>query len=93
MQPVLREAPFPVHLVRVGSLFWLSLYESGAPRTAVTLSQQAVGRFAALFHAMLAEGIYLPPSAYEACFLSLAHTAADLERLAQGLRSALHTLR
>jgi glutamate-1-semialdehyde 2,1-aminomutase len=93
LQSVLREAPFPLHLVRAGSLFWLSLYESGAPRTAVTLSQQAVGRFAALFHAMLAEGIYLPPSAYEACFLSLAHTAADLERFAQGLRSALHTLR
>jgi glutamate-1-semialdehyde 2,1-aminomutase len=93
LQPVLREAPFPVHLVRVGSLFWLSLYESGAPRTAVTLSQQAVGRFAALFHAMLAEGIYLPPSAYEACFLSLAHTQADMERFAQGLRSALRTLR
>jgi glutamate-1-semialdehyde 2,1-aminomutase len=93
LQPVLRDAPFPMHLVRVGSLFWLSLYETGGPRTAVTLSQQAVGRFAALFHAMLAEGIYLPPSAYEACFLSLAHTAADLERLAQGLRNALRTLR
>jgi glutamate-1-semialdehyde 2,1-aminomutase len=93
LQPVLREAPFPVHLVRVGSLFWLSMHEGGAPRTAATLSQQAVARFAALFHAMLAEGIYLPPSAYEACFLSLAHTAADLERLAQGLRGALATLR
>lgn len=93
LQPVLREAPFPIHLVRLGSLFWLSLHESGAPRTAATLSQQAVGRFAALFHAMLAEGIYLPPSAYEACFLSLAHTTVDLERLAQGLRRALHTLR
>ncbi|MFZ0552907.1 MAG: aminotransferase class III-fold pyridoxal phosphate-dependent enzyme, partial [Steroidobacteraceae bacterium] len=93
LQPVLREAPFPMHLVRVGSLFWLSLHESGAPRTAATLSPQAVGRFAALFHAMLAEGIYLPPSAYEACFLSLAHTDTDLERFAQGLRSALHTLR
>ena len=93
LQPVLRAAPFPMHMVRVGSLFWLSLYESGAPRTAVTLSQQAVGRFAALFHAMLAEGIYLPPSAYEACFLSLAHTSADLERLAQGLQNALRALR
>jgi glutamate-1-semialdehyde 2,1-aminomutase len=93
LQPVLREAPFPLHVVRVGSLFWLSLYESGAPRTAVTLSAQAVSRFAALFHAMLAEGIYLPPSAYEACFLSLAHTPADLERFAQGLRNALRTLR
>jgi glutamate-1-semialdehyde 2,1-aminomutase len=42
---------------------------------------------------MLAQGIYLPPSAYEACFLSLAHTPADLERLAQGLRKALGNLR
>jgi glutamate-1-semialdehyde 2,1-aminomutase len=93
LQPVLREAPFPLHLVRVGSLFWLSLHEHDAPRTAALLSQPAVGRFAALFHAMLAQGIYLPPSAYEACFLSLAHTTADLERLAQGLREALATLR
>ncbi|MGH8180931.1 MAG: hypothetical protein ACRETR_08130, partial [Steroidobacteraceae bacterium] len=73
--------------------FWLSLHESGAPRTAATLPRQAVERFAALFHAMLAEGIYLPPSAYEACFLSLANTTADLERLAQGLRNALRDLR
>ena len=57
------------------------------------LPRQAVQRFAALFHALLAEGIYLPPSAYEACFLSLAHTSADLERLAQGLRGALRDLR
>jgi glutamate-1-semialdehyde 2,1-aminomutase len=92
LQPVLREAPFPMQLVRMGSLFWLSMHDDGAPRAAATLSQQAVSRFAALFHAMLAEGIYLPPSAYEACFLSLAHTAADLERLAQGLRGALGTL-
>jgi glutamate-1-semialdehyde 2,1-aminomutase len=93
LQPVLREAPFPMHLVRAGSLFWLSMHDGGAPRTAAALTRQAVDRYAALFHAMLAEGIYLPPSAYEACFLSLAHTAADLERLAQGLRSALGTLR
>jgi glutamate-1-semialdehyde 2,1-aminomutase len=93
LRPVLRAAPFPIHLVREGSLFWLAMHESGAPRAATALPQQAVDRFAALFHAMLAEGIYLPPSAYEACFLSLAHTPADLERLAQALRKALGTLR
>jgi glutamate-1-semialdehyde 2,1-aminomutase len=93
LQPVLREAPFPMRLVRVGSLFWLCMHESGAPRTAATLSRQALEHYAALFHAMLAEGIYLPPSAYEACFLSLAHTPADLERLALGLRRALVTSR
>ncbi|HWF98888.1 MAG TPA: glutamate-1-semialdehyde 2,1-aminomutase [Steroidobacteraceae bacterium] len=93
LQPVLEEAPFPMHLVRFGSLFWLSLHEAGAPRTAQALPRQAADRFAALFHALLAEGIYLPPSAYEACFLSLAHESSDLERLAQALRRALATLR
>jgi glutamate-1-semialdehyde 2,1-aminomutase len=93
LQPILHEAPFPLHLVRVGSLFWLSMHEGGAPRTAAALSREATARFAALFHALLAQGIYWPPSAYEACFLSLAHTVADLERLAQSLRRALRTLR
>ena len=89
LQPVLAGARFPVHLVRVGSLFWLSLHEAGAPRTAAPLSGPASTRFAALFHAMLERGVYLPPSAYEACFLSLAHSSADLARFAQALREAL----
>ncbi len=89
LKPVLAQAPFPVHLVRVGSLFWLALHEGGAPRTAATLSERAAARFAALFHAMLDRGVYLPPSAYEACFLSLAHSSADLSRFAQALRESL----
>jgi glutamate-1-semialdehyde 2,1-aminomutase len=36
-------------------------------------------KFAKFFHAMLAEGVYLPPSGYEACFLSFAHTDADID--------------
>ena len=90
--PVLAQASFPVHLVRVGSLFWLSLHEAGAPRTALALSERERARFAALFHAMLERGIYLPPSGYEACFLSLAHSSADLTRFAQALREALAAL-
>jgi glutamate-1-semialdehyde 2,1-aminomutase len=89
LRPVLAGARFPLQLVRVGSLFWMSLHEGGAPRTAATLSAREGARFARLFHAMLERGIYLPPSAYEACFLSLAHTSADLARLAQALREAL----
>ena len=30
--------------------------------------------YARYFHAMLAEGIYLPPSQFEACFVSTAHS-------------------
>jgi len=87
--PVLAQAPFPVQLVRAGSLFWLSLHEGGAPRTGEALSERAIARFAALFHGMLDRGIYMPPSAYEACFLSLAHGSADLVRFVNALRESL----
>lgn len=87
--PVLAGAPYPVHLVRVGSLFWMSFHEAGAPRTAAPLTERETVRFARLFHAMLERGVYLPPSAYEACFLSLAHTDGDLARLAEALRESL----
>jgi glutamate-1-semialdehyde 2,1-aminomutase len=89
VRPVLAQARFPAHLVRVGSLFWISLHEAGAPRTAAALSERESARFAAFFHAMLDRGVYLPPSAYETCFLSLAHTSADLTRFTQALREAL----
>ena len=35
-------------------------------------------RFARFFHGMLKQGIYLPPAPFEAAFVSLAHSAADL---------------
>jgi glutamate-1-semialdehyde 2,1-aminomutase len=41
-----------------------------------------VARFKRFFHGMLAEGIYLAPSAFEAGFLSSAHTDADIESTA-----------
>jgi glutamate-1-semialdehyde 2,1-aminomutase len=92
LQPVLAHAPFPLHLVRVGSLLWLSLHADGAPRTAATLSEAESARFAALFHGMLDRGIYLPPSGYEACFLSLAHGAAELSRFVNALHDTLGTI-
>jgi glutamate-1-semialdehyde 2,1-aminomutase len=42
---------------------------------------------------MLERGVYLPPSAYEACFLSLAHTSADLQRFTQALRESFAAIR
>jgi glutamate-1-semialdehyde 2,1-aminomutase len=46
-------------------------------------------RFNRFFHAMLDRGVYLPPSGYEACFLSLAHGHAEIARLAAALRESL----
>jgi len=46
-------------------------------------------RFARFFRAMLEQGIYLPPSQFEAMFVSLAHTEADVARLVRVARTAL----
>jgi glutamate-1-semialdehyde 2,1-aminomutase len=89
LTPILAQAPFPISLVRAGSLFWLCLHAGAAPRSAATLEAQSLARFAALFHAMLARGVYLPPSAYEVCFLSTSLGAQDLTYFAHALEESI----
>ena len=45
--------------------------------------------FTRFFHAMLARGVYLPPSQFEAMFISLAHTDADLDATVAAAHEAL----
>jgi len=49
---------------------------------------QNLRAYAAFFHAMLARGVYLPPSAYEAWFVSAAHDDDALQRIAAALPDA-----
>jgi glutamate-1-semialdehyde 2,1-aminomutase len=73
---------------RVGSMLTLFLGVDPVSNYADTQRADAA-RFARFFRAMLDEGVYLPPSQFEAMFVSLAHTEADVERLGQAARSAL----
>ena len=70
-----------------GSLF--SVFFTDAPVTdyATAITQEAF-RYSAFFHAMLSQGIYLPPSAYESWFVSAAHDDAALDRVAAALPAA-----
>ena len=45
-------------------------------------------RYAAFFHAMLNEGVYLAPSQFEAAFVSLAHTDELIEQTVDAARKA-----
>ncbi|HEY4338907.1 MAG TPA: glutamate-1-semialdehyde 2,1-aminomutase [Steroidobacteraceae bacterium] len=89
LAPIVASAPFALHLVRLGSLLWLSLHDEPTLRRAGTLSAQASTRFQKLFHAMLARGIYIAPSAYEVTFISLAHCDDDLQRFASALAESI----
>jgi glutamate-1-semialdehyde 2,1-aminomutase len=51
-------------------------------------STQRTDRFRVFFHAMLDQGVYLPPSAFEAWFLSAAHDDAALDRIVSALPAA-----
>ncbi len=51
-----------------------------------------LAKFARFFHAMIERGIYLPPSQFEAMFVSLAHTDADLDRTVAAARESLLSL-
>jgi glutamate-1-semialdehyde 2,1-aminomutase len=50
-------------------------------------------RYAAFFHAMLRQGIYPPPSQFEAWFLSAAHTERDVQKTVAAARKAVKTVR
>jgi glutamate-1-semialdehyde 2,1-aminomutase len=63
----------------VGGMFGL-YFRATPPQTYAEVMGCDRERFNQFFHAMLAEGIYLAPSAYEAGFVSSAHTAADIEK-------------
>ncbi|MGD2278672.1 MAG: glutamate-1-semialdehyde 2,1-aminomutase [Candidatus Omnitrophota bacterium] len=54
---------------------------------------QGFGLFKRFFHKLLAEGVYLSPSPFEANFLSLAHTAKDIEHTVKVVKKALKELK
>jgi len=59
------------------------------PVTDFALAQAAqTYRYRAFFHAMLDAGVYLPPSAFEAWFVTAAHDEAALDRIAAALPAA-----
>ncbi|MFT7486106.1 MAG: glutamate-1-semialdehyde 2,1-aminomutase [Candidatus Paceibacteria bacterium] len=92
LTPILEAAPFPMQLVRVGSIFWMSLQAGAPPRRADAIDPGAAEIFAGLFAGLLKRGITIAPSAYEVGFLSMAHTSEDLQTLARGLEDTLREM-
>ncbi len=88
----LSAAGVPHRLQHAGSLFSIFFTRGRGTDAAVTsydgARQQDTAAFAAFFHSMLDQGVYLPPSAFEAWFVSAAHDVAAVERIAEALPAA-----
>jgi glutamate-1-semialdehyde 2,1-aminomutase len=79
MARLIQKAGLPLQVTRYSSLFWIH-HQTEKPIRAISQippTQKKV--FNGFFHAALENGIYLPPSAFEVGFLSLAHTQSVLE--------------
>jgi glutamate-1-semialdehyde 2,1-aminomutase len=82
-----------IEVVRFSSMFWIRRKASGGVRRPDTIPADQGDWYARFFHAALERGIYLPPSAYEVCFLSIAHDDALLETARAALVDAAAALR
>jgi glutamate-1-semialdehyde 2,1-aminomutase len=93
---VFAEADLPARIQRVGSLFGLffgGVHGTSDPVTDYTQAKAADhDRYARFFHGMLSRGHYLPPSGYEAMFVSTAHTEEDIDATVDAARAVASTL-
>lgn len=79
LHKVLKQKGETYQINRVGSM--ISIFFTDRPAVDFdTAIKTDASRFSAYFHGLLERGIYLPPAAYEAWFVSNAHTYEDLDK-------------
>ncbi len=85
---VAQETGHPTCINQVGAM--ASFFFCPGPVTSYETAKAADReKFARFYRGMLAEGVYLAPSAFEACFLSTAHTAKDIQDTLDAARNVL----
>ena len=85
---VFADAGAPLTVNRVGSMMTL-FFNAGPVDGFGPVSGSDGPGFARFFHRMLEEGVYLPPSPFEAMFVSTAHGDADIDATIDAARRAL----
>ena len=82
------QAETPLQINRVGSMMTLFFSESRVTGWS-SVSESDGDGFARFFHRMLEEGVYLPPSPFEAMFVSTAHGETDIDATIEAAAQAL----
>ena len=81
----------PVTINRVGSM--ITVFFTGQPVTDFeSASTTDTAQFRRWFHGLLDRGVYWPASAYEAAFLSYAHTESDIDKIIEAASKSFEPL-
>ena len=91
MREAAKAAGVPVQFNQLGSMF-CGYFTSQPVHNLADAMTSDRERFKKYFHGMLAEGIYLAPSQFEAGFLSTAHTESDIEKTVKAAAKVMRTL-
>jgi glutamate-1-semialdehyde 2,1-aminomutase len=82
------KAGVDIQLPRIGSMF--TIFFAKDPVTDYeTVSRADTKLYAKFFHQMLSQGVYFPPSQFEAAFVSVAHTDKDIESTVSAAEKAV----
>ncbi len=92
MQQRAKDAGVAMSINTVGGMFGLFFTEEEKITSFAQVMQCDQARFKAFFHGMLEQGVYLAPSAFEAGFVSAAHTEEDLEKTLDAASIVFKTL-
>ena len=86
-----REVGLSVRINRVGSMW--TLFFNNAPVVDLTSVQRSNSAlYATFFHSMLERGVYFPPSAFEAAFITTAHTRPVLKKTLSAIEKTFKKL-
>lgn len=88
-----KAAGIPFITQQVGGMFGLFFTDQTAVHNFADATACNLDRFNAFFHAMLKEGVYLAPSAYEAGFISAAHQEKELQATLEAAEAAFASLK
>jgi len=86
------EANIPMVFNQVGAMFGFFFTEDAAINLYDQVVQCDIARFKKFYHAMLEEGVYLAPSAFEAGFVSSTHTDTEITATIEAAKKVFKTL-
>lgn len=88
LRQIIAELELPCTVNSLGSMFTLFFTKNQVTDFASACTSD-LASFKIYFHAMLEQGIYLPPSQFETCFMSSAHSQEDIAQTLSCMRLAL----
>ena len=92
LERVAEQYAIPLVTNQVGAMFGLFFTEDKSVTCYADVTRCDTERFKQFFHLMLEEGVYFAPSAFEAGFMSLAHSEEDIDRTIEAARRSFAKL-